>query len=195
MATAVQQYLSSIGQLELINGYQWEFNLVNNAQANAWCMPGGKVAVYTGLMPLVQNEAGLATVVGHEIAHAVARHANERTSQQLAAQFGGQALGSVLGSNPGAASQIFGAAVGLGTQVGLLKFSRDQESEADQMGLIFMALAGYNPNEAVNFWTRMSSAKTGGAPPEILSTHPSDKTRMNNIRKWIPEAMKHYKPR
>lgn len=193
MATAVQQYLSSIGQSGLISGYQWEFNLVNNNEANAWCMPGGKVAVYTGLMPLVGNEAGLATVVGHEIAHAVSRHANERASQQLAAEFGGQALGAVLGSNPGAASQVFGAAVGIGTQGALLKFSRDQESEADHMGVIFMALAGYNPNEALNFWSRMS-AKAGAKPPEILSTHPSDQTRMNNLRKWIPEAMKYYKP-
>lgn len=193
LASAVQQYLSSKGQSDLISGYQWEFNLVNNNEANAWCMPGGKVAVYTGIMPLAQNEAGLATVVGHEIAHAVARHASERASQQVAAQFGGQALGAVLGSNPGAASQIFNAAVGVGAQGALLKFSRDQESEADQMGVIFMAMAGYNPNEAINFWTRMSS-KGGSAPPEILSTHPSDQTRMNNLRKWIPEAMKYYKP-
>lgn len=193
LASAVQQYLSSRGQTELISGYQWEFNLVNNDEANAWCMPGGKVAVYTGIMPLAQNEAGLATVVGHEIAHAVARHASERASQQVAAQFGGQALGAVLGSNPGAASQVFNAAVGIGAQGALLKFSRDQESEADQMGVIFMAMAGYNPNEAINFWNRMS-AKGGAKPPELLSTHPSDQTRMNNLKKWIPEAMKYYKP-
>lgn len=194
MATAVQQYLASIGQSSLVSGYQWEFNLVNNNQANAWCMPGGKVAVYTGIMPLVQNEAGLATVVGHEIAHAISRHSNERASQQLAAEFSGQALGAVLGSNPGAASQVFGTAVGLGTQGVLLKFSRDQESEADHMGLIFMALAGYNPNEALSFWSRMAAKSSGGKPPEILSTHPSDQTRINNIKKWVPEAMKHYKP-
>jgi predicted Zn-dependent protease len=193
LATSVQQYLTSKGQASMISGYQWEFNLVNNNEANAWCMPGGKVAVYTGIMPLVQNEAGLATVVGHEIAHAVARHANERASQQAAAQFGGQALGALMGSNPGAASQVFGAAVGIGTQGALLKFSRDQESEADHMGLIFMAMSGYNPNEAINFWSRMS-AKSGGKPPEILSTHPSDQTRMNNLKKWIPDAMKYYKP-
>jgi len=193
MASAVQQYLSGIGQTELISGYQWEFNLVNNNEANAWCMPGGKVAVYTGIMPLAQNEAGLATVMGHEIAHAVARHSSERASQQVAAQFGGQALGAILGSNPGAASQVFNAAVGVGAQGALLKFSRDQESEADHMGVIFMAMAGYNPNEALNFWNRMSS-KSGTKPPEILSTHPSDQTRMNNLRKWIPEAMKYYKP-
>ena len=193
MAAAVQQYLSSIGQSELISDYQWEFNLVNNDAANAWCMPGGKVAVYTGILPLAQNEAGLATVVGHEIAHAVSRHANERASQQLAASYGGQVLGGLLGSNPSAASQVFGLAVGIGTQGALLKFSRDQESEADRMGLIFMALAGYNPNEALNFWSRMS-AQSKSNPPEILSTHPSDQTRVNNIRKWMPEAMTYYKP-
>lgn len=193
LTAAVQQYLSSRGQSDLISGYQWEFNLVNNNEVNAWCMPGGKVAVYTGIMPLAQNEAGLATVVGHEIAHAVARHASERASQQVAAQFGGQALGAVLGSNPGAASQVFNAAVGIGTQGALLKFSRDQESEADKMGVIFMAMAGYNPSESINFWSRMS-AKSGEKPPEILSTHPSDQTRMSNLRKWIPEAMKYYKP-
>src|SRR5690606_13721586 len=120
-------------QLDLIEGYNWEFNLVNNNSANAWAMPGGKVAVYSGLLPLVQNEAGLATVMGHEVAHAIARHASERASQQLAAQYGSQALGGLLGSNPGAASQIFDLAVGIGAQGALLKFSRDQESEADRM--------------------------------------------------------------
>ena len=193
LAGAVQQYLSSIGQTDLISGYQWEFNLVNNNEANAWCMPGGKVAVYTGIMPLAQNEAGLATVMGHEIAHAVARHASERASDQIAAQYSGEALSAIFGSNPGTAAQIFNTAVGVGAQGLLLKFSRNQESEADHMGVIFMALAGYNPNEAINFWTRMSS-QGGSKPPEILSTHPSDQTRMNDLRKWIPEAMKYYKP-
>jgi predicted Zn-dependent protease len=193
LASAVQTYLNSINQSQLISGYNWEFNLVNNNEANAWCMPGGKVAVYTGIMPLAQNEAGLATVMGHEIAHAVARHSSERASQQLVAQYGSQALSAVLGSNPGAASQVFNAAVGIGAQGALLKFSRDQESEADHMGVIFMALAGYNPNEALNFWSRMS-AQSGANPPEILSSHPSDQTRINNLRKWIPDAMKYYKP-
>lgn len=194
LAAAVQQYLSSIGQQSLIDGYQWEFNLVNNNEANAWCMPGGKVAVYTGIMPLAQNEAGLATVLGHEIAHAVARHSSERASDEIAAQLGTETLGALMGSNPSVASQVFQTAVGIGAQGALLKFSRTQESEADHMGLIFMALAGYNPNEALNFWTRMS-AQGGANPPEILSTHPSDQTRINNLKKWIPEAMKYYKPR
>jgi predicted Zn-dependent protease len=193
LASAVQTYLRSINQTQLISGYNWEFNLVNNNEANAWCMPGGKVAVYTGIMPLAQNEAGLSTVMGHEIAHAVARHSSERASQELVAQYGSQALSAVLGSNPGAASQVFNAAVGIGAQGALLKFSRDQESEADHMGVIFMSLAGYNPNEALNFWSRMA-AQSGSNPPEILSSHPSDQTRINNLRQWIPDAMKYYKP-
>ncbi|RYZ54714.1 MAG: M48 family peptidase, partial [Sphingobacteriales bacterium] len=148
------------------------------------------------IMPLAQNEAGLATVVGHEIAHAVARHANERMSQQLLAEYGGQTLGAVAGANPGATGGLLNAAIGIGAQGALLKFSRDQESEADHMGLIIMAMAGYNPNESINFWQRMTQASSGsGKPPEILSTHPSDQTRMNNLKKWIPEAMKYYKPR
>lgn len=195
LAQAVQTYLAQIGQSDLIAGYQWEYNLVNSNEVNAWCMPGGKIAVYTGILPVSQNEAGLAVVVGHEIAHAVARHANERVSQQLAAEYGGQTLGAVIGSNPGAGASIFGALYGLGAQGALLKFSRDQESEADHMGLIIMAMAGYNPQESVNFWNRMSAASGGNKPPEWMSTHPSDQTRMNNLRKWIPEAMKYYKPR
>jgi predicted Zn-dependent protease len=193
LANAVQQYLASKGQSSLISGYKWEFNLVNNNQANAWCMPGGKVVVYSGLMPLVQNEAGLAVVMGHEIAHAIARHSNERASQQLAAQYGSQALGGVLSSNPSAAAQVFNLAVGIGAQGVLLKYSRDQESEADQMGLIFMAMGGYNPNEAIAFWQRMSS-QGGSKPPEILSTHPSDSRRIADIKKYIPTAMQYYKP-
>lgn len=195
LATAVQQYLSSKGQTELISGYQWEFNLVNNNQANAWCMPGGKVVIYSGIMPIVQNEAGLAVVMGHEIAHAIARHSNERMSQQLAAQFGGQALGAVVSSNPGTASQLFMTAIGVGSQVGLLKFSRDQETEADQMGLIFMAMAGYNPNESVAFWQRMSANSKGNKPPEFLSTHPSDSRRIADLQRFIPTAMQYYKAR
>jgi predicted Zn-dependent protease len=193
ISAAVQQYLTSKGQQSLISGYQWEFNLVNNNQANAWCMPGGKVVVYSGLMPIVQNEVGLAVVMGHEIAHAIARHSNERTSQQLAAQ-GGQALAGLISNNPSTASQIFNTAVGVGGQLSLLKFSRDQESEADQMGLIFMAMSGYNPNEALNFWQRMSAQSKGAKPPEFLSTHPSDATRIANIKSHIPEAMNYYKP-
>ena len=192
LAAAVQRYLVSKGQQDLIAGYQWEFNLVNNNQANAWCMPGGKVVVYSGIMPVVQNEVGLSVVMGHEIAHAIARHGNERASQQLVAQ-GGQTLAGLVSNDPTVASRIFNTAVGVGGQLALLKFSRDQESEADEMGLIFMALAGYNPNEAVSFWQRMA-AKGGSNMPEFLSTHPSDARRIADIKSFVPEAMKYYKP-
>lgn len=193
LATAVQQYLAQKGQQSLISGYQWQFNLVNNSQANAWCMPGGKVVVYSGIMPLVQNETGLATVLGHEIAHAVSRHGNERMSQELLVQAGGAALSVALANKPGQTQSIFNAVYGVGGQLGTLAYGRKHESEADHMGLIFMALAGYNPNEAINFWQRMS-ANAGQKPPEILSTHPADATRIKQIREWLPEAMKYYKP-
>jgi predicted Zn-dependent protease len=193
MATAVQTYLAEKGQSSLLSGYQWQFNLVNNAQANAWCMPGGKVVVYTGILPLTQNEAGLAVVMGHEIAHAVARHGNERMSQELAVQAGGSALSVALANQPGTTQNIFNTVFGVGSQLGTLSYSRKHESEADHMGLIFMALAGYNPNEAVPFWQRMAS-KGGAKPPQILSTHPADATRIANIQKLLPEAMKYYRP-
>lgn len=193
IAAAVQQYLASKGQQNLIAGYQWQFNLVNNNEANAWCMPGGKVVVYSGLLPISQNEAGLAVVMGHEIAHAVARHGNERMSQQVAAELGGVALSAALSSQPAATQNIFNTVYGVGATGGILAYSRKHESEADHMGLIFMAMAGYNPNEAVTFWTRMSS-KGGAKPPVLLSTHPSDSKRIQDIRQLIPDAMKYYKP-
>lgn len=192
MATAVNEYLKTKGQADLVTGYNWEFNLLNNEEANAWCMPGGKVAVYTGILPYTLTEAGLAVVMGHEIAHAIARHGNERVSQQLVAEYGAQTLQGVMSKDPGKASQVFNAAIGVGGTLGLLKFSRNQETEADEMGLIFMAMAGYDPNEAVTFWQRMS-AKTGSKPPEILSTHPSDAGRIDDIKKMIPKAMQYYK--
>lgn len=194
ISQAVETYLKARGQQSLIAHYQWQYELVNENSANAWCMPGGKIVVYSGILPVVQHEAGLAVVMGHEVAHAIARHSNERVSQQLAAQFGNQALAGLLSSNPTAASQIFQAAVGIGTQGVLLKYSRDQESEADKMGLYFMAMAGYNPQEAVAFWERMATVASGSNPPEILSTHPSHSRRIADIKAMIPEAMTYYKP-
>lgn len=194
LANAVQTYLTSVGQQQVIAGYQWEFNLVNDNQANAWCMPGGKVVVYSGLLPLTQNEAGLAIVMGHEIAHAVARHSSERMSQQLAIQAGSQTLGAILSTRPSQAANLFNLAVGVGGQLGTLKFARDQESEADRMGLIFAALGGYNPQEAIPFWQRMAAASGNNKPPEFLSTHPSDASRIANIKRLMPEAMKYYRP-
>ncbi len=193
MASAVQTYLSSKGQAAQISGYQWQFNLVNNAEANAWCMPGGKVVVYSGILPLTQNEAGLAVVMGHEIAHAISRHGNERMSQELAVQAGGTALSVALSNQPGQTANLFNTVYGVGSQLGTLSYSRRHESEADHIGLIFMALAGYNPNEAVPFWQRMAS-KGGQKPPQILSTHPADATRIKQIQAWLPEALTYYKP-
>jgi predicted Zn-dependent protease len=176
-----------------LKDYKWEFNLVDDKQVNAWCMPGGKVVFYTGIMPICQNEEGIAVVMGHEIAHAIADHGNERMSQQMVLQMGGMALDQAMSDKPEQTKALWMTTFGVGAQFGvMLPFSRMHESEADQMGLIFMAMAGYNPEKAVDFWTRMS--KMGGQkPPEILSTHPSDETRIAKIKEHLPEAMKYYK--
>ena len=190
---AVEQYMADNNLSDRLKGYNWEFNLVQDDQVNAWCMPGGKVVVYTGILPITKDETGLAVVLGHEIAHAIAEHGNERMSQGLLQQLGGVALTVALKNEPETTRNLYLTAYGLGSTIGvILPFSRTQESEADHLGLIFMAMAGYNPNEAPAFWERMS-ANSGGAPPEFLSTHPSDKTRINDITGWIPEAMKYYK--
>jgi predicted Zn-dependent protease len=193
---AVEQYFANQGMSNQLRDYQWEFNLIESEEVNAWAMPGGKVVVYSGLLPVAKTEAGLAVVMGHEIAHAVAKHGDERMSQALLTQLGGVALSEALKEKPEKTQQLWLSVYGVGAQVGvLLPYSRTQESEADHLGLIFMAMAGYDPNEAIVFWERMSAQKSGGAPPEFLSTHPSDSTRINNMRKLIPEAMKYYKPR
>ena len=193
---AVETYLNRNGQTGLLSGYQWEFNLVKDKQANAFCMPGGKVVVYTGILPITRDEAGLATVMGHEIGHAIARHGNERMSQGLVAQMGGMALGAALSSYPQETRQLFMTAFGLGSQVGvLLPYSRLQESEADELGLIFMAMAGFDPHHAVAFWQRMENQQDQPAPPELLSTHPAHATRIAAIKNYLPKAMTYYRPR
>jgi len=191
--TAVESYFAQQGMSAELSGYAWEFNLVESEDLNAWCMPGGKVVVYTGILPVTKDEAGLAVVMGHEIAHAVAKHGNERMSQQLVTQMGGVALSTALEEKPEQTKQLWTAAFGLGSQVGvLLPFSRLQETEADKLGLIFMAMAGYDPHKAVDFWKRMASQQEGAAPPEFLSTHPSDETRIQKLNELVPEAMKYY---
>lgn len=191
---AVERYFAQQGMSSQLKGYAWEFNLVESKDVNAWCMPGGKVVVYTGLLPVTQTEAGLAVVMGHEVAHAIAEHGNERMSQGLLTQMGGIALSEALATKPAETRALYMTAFGLGAQVGvLLPFSRTHESEADRLGLIFMAMAGYDPNEAVTFWQRMAASKGGQAPPEFLSTHPSDATRIGDIRKHLPEALGYYK--
>jgi predicted Zn-dependent protease len=187
IAAAVTRYLNKNGYADQIAGFQWEFNLIESKEVNAWCMPGGKVAVYTGILPITQTDAGLATVMGHEIAHAVAKHANERYSQAMIAQGVGSLLGAAINS------QTFNQLYGIGAQAGvLLPNSRRQESEADRLGLTFMAMAGYNPEKALDFWTRMEAQANGQNPPAFLSSHPSDETRISGIKKYLPEAEKYY---
>ena len=189
---SVETYFAQNNLPQELEGYAWEFNLVESPDVNAWCMPGGKVVVYTGILPITIDETGLAVVMGHEIAHAVAQHGAERMSQGLLQQLGGVALSVALQKEPTTTQNIFMTAYGVGTTVGvMLPFSRTQESEADRLGLIFMAMAGYNPNASVDFWTRMA-AQGGGKPPEFLSTHPSDETRIADIKKHLPEALKYY---
>ncbi len=191
---AVEAFYASKGLTAELKGYNWEFNLVESNEVNAWCMPGGKVVFYTGILPITQNETGMAVVMGHEIAHAIAEHGNERMSQGLLTELGGLALSVALKDKPQQTQALWMTAYGLGSQVGvILPYSRLHESEADRLGLIFMAMAGYNPQEAVGFWQRMASMKSGQAPPEFLSTHPSDATRIAQIKKWLPEAMSYYK--
>jgi predicted Zn-dependent protease len=188
ISTAVGAYLAKTKNSKRIAGYKWEFNLVDNKEINAWCMPGGKVVVYSGLLPVTQNETALAVVLGHEISHAIARHGNERMSEQLALQMGGVALDVALANQGSQTVNTFNQLYGIGTAVGVaLPHSRLQESEADEMGLMFMALAGYDPNEAVPFWQRMKSM-TGTKPPFYLSDHPSDETRIANMKRLIPKA-------
>jgi predicted Zn-dependent protease len=190
---AVERYMKQNNLSDRLNGYKWEFNLVEDEQVNAWCMPGGKVVVYTGILPVTQDETGLAVVMGHEIAHAIAEHGNERMSQQLLQQAGAVGLMVAMNDEPAETQAMWLAVYGVGTTVGImLPYSRTHESEADHLGLIFMAMAGYNPHAAPDFWKRMAAGKQGGSPPEFLSTHPSDQTRINDITSWIPEAMKYY---
>lgn len=195
IAKAITDYYSQKGLSNELQGYNWEFNLVQSAEVNAWCMPGGKVVVYTGLLNVTQNEAALAVVLGHEIAHAVLRHGQERMSQALTAEGLGSLTDVFTQGNP-KVNAIFNAVYAPGAQVGvLLPNSRKQELEADHYGLIFAAMAGYNPNEAIPFWKRMAALNQGGQQtPEILSTHPADDKRIQALEGYIQEALKYYKP-
>lgn len=192
IADAVDRYMNANGHSKRIKNFKWEFNLVEDKVVNAWCMPGGKVVVYTGLLPVSQSEEGLAVVMGHEIAHAIARHGNERMSQQLLVQAGGIGLAVSLSEKPKLTQDLFLLSYGATSALGVLGYSRKHESEADKMGLVFMAMAGYNPEKAVSFWQRMADA--GGAkPPELVSTHPSNERRISDIQEFLPVAMTYYK--
>lgn len=195
IAGAVQQYFQQKGIGDQLQGYKWEYNLVDSKEANAWCMPGGKIVVYTGLLPITQNEAALAVVLGHEVTHAVFQHGNERMSQGLIQQLGGVALSVAASSQPAATQNLFLQAYGIGSQVGvMLPFSRKQELEADRYGLNWAAMAGYNPREAIPLWERMEKMAAGNQPPEFLSDHPSEANRIAQLQKYMPEALKLYKP-
>lgn len=192
LARATENYMRGIGQPI---AYQWEFNVIEADTVNAWCMPGGKVAVYTGILPITQNDTGLAVVMGHEIGHALARHGNERMSQALLLQLGGATLNAALASRPEQTRNLFTGLYATGTQVGVaLPHGRMQESEADHIGLILMAMAGYNPEEAVPFWQRMAQVGDGKRPPEFLSTHPDPSTRIADLQRLMPEALQYYHP-
>ncbi len=189
---AVEKYLAANNLSDRLEGYNWEFNLIESDQVNAWCMPGGKVAFYTGIMPICKTDDGIAVVMSHEISHAIAEHGNERMSQSLIAQLGGAGLSVALKEQPQLTQQLAMAAFGAGAQIGvLLPYSRLQESEADELGLYFMAIAGYDPYEAPRFWERMQTNSGGNAPPEFLSTHPAPDTRIKNMEKNIPKALEY----
>jgi len=191
---AVERYMNDHSLGSRIADYKWEFNLVDSKEVNAWCMPGGKVVVYSGILPVTKDDNGLAVVLGHEIAHAIAEHGSERMSHQMVAQFGGIALSEALKTKPQETQQVWMTVFGAGAQYGaLLPFSRLQESEADHLGLIFMAMAGYDPRTAPTFWERMAAGKEG-APPEFMSTHPADATRIKDLNAEMPEALKYYQP-
>ncbi|NNE55193.1 MAG: M48 family metallopeptidase, partial [Flavobacteriales bacterium] len=188
---SVEEFLKKEKQTDRIEGFGWEFNLVDDPTINAWCMPGGKVVIYTGILDVAQDEEGLAVVMGHEIAHAIARHGNERMSQQLLLQAGGATLGVLSEENSSLAKDLFLLSYGVGSQLGSLAFSRKHETESDKLGLVFMAMSGFDPREAPEFWTRMA-ASGGGQPPEFLSTHPNHDTRINDLNEFMPEALKYY---
>lgn len=193
---AVQNYYAQKGLSRELEGYQWEYKLVDSKEANAWCMPGGKIVVYTGLLPITQNEAALAAVMGHEVTHAIFYHGNERMSQGLIQQVGGVALQVAMANKPGVTQDLFMNAYGAGSQAGvLLPFSRKHELEADRYGLIWTAMAGYDPQEAINFWERMASEDSSGQKKsQLLSSHPSDSKRIEQLKKYMPEALSYYKP-
>jgi len=193
ISTVVEAYLNANGMSADVANFAWEFNLVKDTSVNAFCMPGGKVVVFEGILPVTKNEVGLAVVLGHEIAHAVAKHSNERMSQQMMVQYGASITDAILTNKPATTRATINTLYGLGTTgLYILPYSRKHEYEADQLGLIFLAMAGYNPNEAITFWERMA-AQSQNAPMEFLSTHPSDANRILKLKEQLPEAMKYYK--
>ena len=186
---AAEKYLTYLGQTQYLNDYRWEYKLIDNKEVNAWCMPGGKIVIYSGILPITKNDAGLATVMGHEVSHALANHGAQRMSAAQLQQLGAVGVAVATGNKSAENQQIWQQAYGVTTQYGgMLPFSRSHETEADKIGLTLMAIAGYNPDESIVFWQRMAAQSAGQAPPEFLSTHPSDATRIANLKALIPEA-------
>ena len=186
---AAERWLKANGQAEYLNGYQWEYKLIENKEVNAWCMPGGKIVVYSGILPVTKDDAGLATVMGHEVSHALSNHGAQRMTASQFQQLGAVGVAVATGNKSAEQQQMWQQYYGIGSQVGvMLPFSRNHESEADKIGLTLMAIAGYNPELAISFWERMAASSGGNKPPEFLSTHPADATRIANLRRLIPEA-------
>lgn len=186
---AAEKYLTYLGQTQYLKDYRWEYKLVENKEVNAWCLPGGKIVVYSGILPITQNESGLATVMGHEVSHALANHGAQRMSASQLQQLGAVGVAVATGNQTAENQAMWQKYYGLGSEVGvMLPFSRSHESEADKIGLILMAIAGYNPDDSIAFWTRMSAKSGGSGTPEFLSTHPSDATRIANLKSLIPQA-------
>ncbi|RCS27147.1 M48 family peptidase [Polaribacter sp. WD7] len=188
IAGAVDRFMRANGMVEEANSYKWEFNLIEDETVNAWCMPGGKVVFYTGILPICANEDGIAAVMGHEVAHAFAKHGQERMSQGQLQQIGGLAVALGTSGKSAESQQIWNTAFGIGSGLGMLKFSRTHEQEADRLGLVFMIMAGYDGREAAEVWVRMSQRSGGSSQPEILSTHPSNASRINDLRTYLPTA-------
>lgn len=187
---AVDKFMRANNMVSEANSYRWEFNLIEDKAVNAWALPGGKVIFYTGIMPIAQNRDGIAAVMGHEVAHAFAKHGQERMTSAYGQQLGGLAVAISTNNKDPKTQALWSTIYGVGSQVGMLAYSRTHETEADKLGLVFMTMAGYNPQEAINVWIRMSQQSNGSAPPEFLSTHPSNETRIQNLKEYLPTAVR-----
>jgi len=189
ISKAVDKFMRANGMVSEADSYRWEFNLIDDATVNAWCMPGGKVVFYTGILPICKNIDGIAAVMGHEVAHAFAKHGQERMTSAYGQQLGGIAVAIGTNNKDPKTQALWNTIYGVGSTVGMLAYSRTHETEADKLGMVFMIMAGYKPEEAINVWIRMSERAGGQAPPEFLSTHPSNQTRIQNLKAYLPIAI------
>lgn len=190
ISESVDRFMRENGMVEEANNYRWEFNLVEDKAVNAWCLPGGKVVFYTGILPICANTDGIAAVMGHEVAHAFAKHGQERMTTSYGQQLGGVAVAIGTSNQDDDTRLLWNSIYGVGSSVGMLAYSRTHETEADKVGMVFMIMAGYDPNEAINVWVRMSQRAEGNSPPEFFSTHPSNETRISNLKAFLPTAKK-----